>query len=119
MPSAQPAPLTQPGAEEASEPAKPEQHSSALRKVHRLGTRGVETLAPAAAELDTMEYRDQRRPALRLRPRLDVIGRGTFSSDPRGSALGATYVTKVRSPAGSLLNVTVGAFPLEDPPRCV
>ena len=57
MPAAQPAPLTQPGAEEASEPTKPEQHSSAFRKVRRFGTRGVETAAPAVSELDTMEYR--------------------------------------------------------------
>ena len=56
-PAATPAPLTQPGAEEANEPSKPEQHSSALGAIRRFTTRGVEDTDPAHAEIDTMEYR--------------------------------------------------------------
>jgi hypothetical protein len=56
MPATQPAPLTQPGAEEASEPGKPEQHSSALEAIRRFSTRSVEEAVPPAA-IDTMEYR--------------------------------------------------------------
>ena len=51
-----PAPLTQPGSEEATEPSKPEQHSSILRAIRPFGTRGVDA-EPARAQIDTMEYR--------------------------------------------------------------
>ena len=57
MPATTPAPLTQPGAEEANEPSKPEQHSSALGAIRRFTTRGIEDIDPAHAEIDTMEYR--------------------------------------------------------------